>query len=313
MKKKRQQPKKKAAPATPGRSRLPLVVGAGIVLLIAILLGVWSSRRPRVDLDALLTAYAAQSDPGGLEIVYPPDEALFPPEIAPPTCHWRDTNAAVDTWLVVVESAPPAARMCFVSERPDWTPAPADWEEIKRRSADQPVALAVQGFRSASPRQILTGARVRLRTSRDPVGAPIFYREVNLPFLEAVKDPSRIRWRFGAIDSLQPPRVVLEKLPVCGNCHSFSQDGKVLGMDVDYANDKGSYVITSVAKEMALAASDIISWGDFRREDGQQTYGFLSQVSPDGQRVVSTVKDKSVFVARPNLAFSQLFFPLQGI
>ena len=154
--------------------------------------------------------------------------------------------------------------------------------------------------------------KVRIATSEDPVGAPLFYREVNLPFAEAVKDPSRIRWRFGAISSPEPPPVVLEHLPVCGNCHSFSRDGQVLGMDVDYANNKGSYVITRVAKEMTLAPSDIITWDDYKREDGQKTLGLLSQVSPDGQVVVSTVKDKSVFVARPDLAFSQLFFPGQG-
>jgi tetratricopeptide (TPR) repeat protein len=39
----------------------------------------------------------------------------------------------------------------------------------------------------------------------------------------------------------------------------------------------------------------------------------LSQVSPDGRFVVSTVKDQSVFVARPGLDFSQLFFPVKGI
>ena len=34
---------------------------------------------------------------------------------------------------------------------------------------------------------------------------------------------------------------VLENLPVCGNCHSFSGNGSVLGLDVDYGNDKGGY------------------------------------------------------------------------
>lgn len=99
------------------------------------------------------------------------------------------------------------------------------------------------------------------------------------------KTPSRIRWRFGAVSSTNPPPVVLEHLPVCGNCHSFSRDGKVLGMDVDYANNKGSYVITRVAKEMVLASSEIMTWDDYKREDGQQTLGLLSQVSPDGQLV----------------------------
>ena len=64
---------------------------------------------------------------------------------------------------------------------------------------------------------------------------------------------------------------------------------------------------------MRLATSDIITWDDYRREDGQQTFGLLSQISPDGRYVLSTVKDRSVFVPRPDLAFSQLFFPLKGI
>jgi tetratricopeptide (TPR) repeat protein len=141
----------------------------------------------------------------------------------------------------------------------------------------------------------------------------VFYREVILPFSEAVKDPSRIRWRFGSIADDRAPPVVLENLPVCGNCHSFSADGKVLGMDVDYGNDKGAYALTKVAKEMTLATSDIITWSDYKRDPQNPTFGLLSQVSPDGRFVVSTVKDRSVFVARPDLAFSQLFFPIQGI
>ena len=143
--------------------------------------------------------------------------------------------------------------------------------------------------------------------------APIFYRDVNLPFVEAVKDPSDIRWRFGRLSSLDPPPVVMGNLPVCGNCHSFSADGRVLGMDVDYANSKGSYVITATSPAMALLPRDIITWDNFQPEDGELTFGLLSQVSPDGQWVVSTVKDKSVFVPRPDLAFSQLFFPIKGI
>jgi len=154
---------------------------------------------------------------------------------------------------------------------------------------------------------------VSICTSGDEVGAPLFYREVNLPFKEAVKDPTRIRWRFGAISSPQPPPVILENLPVCGNCHSFSQDGQTLAMDVDYANSKGSYVITRVAEEMTLATSDIITWDDYRKEDREQTFGLLSQISPDGRVVASTVKDRSIFVPRPDRAFSQLFFPIKGI
>jgi Tfp pilus assembly protein PilF len=152
-----------------------------------------------------------------------------------------------------------------------------------------------------------------IRTSEDEVGATIFYREVNLPFIDAVKDPSDITWRFGAVSYAEKPKAVLSGLPVCGNCHSFSADGKTLGMDVDYANDKGSYVITPLAEEIVIAKSKIITWSDYKREDGELTFGLLSQVSPDGRYVVSTVKDRSVFVPKPGLMYSQLFFPVKGI
>ncbi len=220
-----------------------------------------------------------------------------------------------ETWVLAFEFEGENDRqgLNFVSERPDWSPAPKDWEVIKQRSREKKARLTILGLERGAPGRILARGQVTFGTSADPVGAPLFYREVNLPFLDAVKDPSRIRWRLGTIDDPKPPPVVLENLPVCGNCHSFSQDGRILGMDVDYANNKGSYVITRVEREMSLATSDIVTWSDYRKEDNQQTYGFLSQVSPDGRHVVSTVKDKSVFVARPDLAFSQLFFPIKGI
>ena len=64
---------------------------------------------------------------------------------------------------------------------------------------------------------------------------------------------------------------------------------------------------------MVLEPSKIITWSDFRREDRERTFGLLSQISPNGRHIVSTVKDLSVFVPRDDLAFSQLFFPIKGI
>jgi tetratricopeptide (TPR) repeat protein len=263
--------------------------------------------------NEILAAYQDAGAYSALTILYPDNETVFPPEIAPCTFSWRERAGKADTWLVLLEFPDDQGRLSFLSQRTEWTPTAADWETIKQRSRGKRAKVTVLGVRREAPSRIVSRGRIRITTSEDEVGAPLFYREVNLPFAEAVKDPSRIRWRFGPISSTNPPGVVLEHLPVCGNCHSFSQNGKVLGMDVDYANNKGSYVITRVAKEMALASSEIITWDDYKREDGQQTLGLLSQISPDGQVVVSTVKDKSVFVPRPELAFSQLFFPVKGI
>ncbi|HEX7510561.1 MAG TPA: tetratricopeptide repeat protein, partial [Chitinivibrionales bacterium] len=194
-------------------------------------------------------------------------------------------------------------------------PSKKQWETIKKWSRERETILTIIGFKSESveEKSIVSGAEISFSTSKDSVANPLFYREVILPFSEAVKDPSRIKWRFGAIDGDSQPPAVLQNLPVCGNCHSFSTDGKTLGMDVDYANDKGAYAVTDVARKMSLSPADIITWSDYKRDEKDPTFGLLSQVSPNGRFVVSTVKDRSVFVAKPDLAFSQLFFPIQGI
>jgi len=84
-------------------------------------------------------------------------------------------------------------------------------------------------------------------------------------------------------------------------------------MDIDYANDKGSYIIAPLKDTVHLTFDKIITWTDYKKEDGVITYGLLSQISQNGRFVLSTVKDRSVFVAVDNLEYSQLFFPIKGI
>lgn len=248
-----------------------------------------------------------------LAVLSPLDGTLFPPEIAAPEFRWKDSSAAVDLWALTLKFSGAGGSMRFSSNSAHWRPSDDAWEEIKLRSREQDAELTVAGFSQAAPGKPLSVGRVSFRTSRDEVGAQLFYREVTLPFSFAVKDPSLIRWRMGAVSAKELPPAVLENLPVCGNCHSFSADGSVLGMDVDYANDKGSYAIAPAQEEIFLDKDKIITWSDYKRDDKELTFGLLSQVSPDGRHVVSTVKDRSVFVARPDLAYSQLFFPIKGL
>ena len=248
-----------------------------------------------------------------LTITYPFDNAVFPPEIVAPVFRWLEPESSTHDWLVTVRFDKSQVRFEHFVHTPTWRPSPQQWEVMKRHSVDGRAVVSVTGHGSHDGTDTYSQGTVSLTTSKDPLRDSVFYREVILPFSDAVKDPSRIRWRFGSIANDSAPPVILENLPVCGNCHSFSADGKLLGMDVDYGNDKGAYALTRVAKEMALATSDIITWSEYKRDPNNPTFGLLSQVSPDGRFVVSTVKDRSVFVARPDLAFSQLFFPIQGI
>lgn len=249
-----------------------------------------------------------------LHILCPFDGSVFPPDMASPRFFWADTTAGVDRWTIEFAFEDGASPMKLASDVREWTPAADTWEEIKRRSSETKATLTICGVNQENPEEVRSRDAVSTSTSKDEVGAPIFYREVNLPFVEAVKDPAaHICWRFGSVSSQEQPPVVLEKMPLCGNCHSFSSDGSLIGMDVDYGSDKGSYVISPVSQEMVYDDAKIITWSDYKPEDNRGTLGLLSQVSPDGHYVISTVKDRSVFAAVDNLAFSQLFFPIQGI
>ena len=123
-----------------------------------------------------------------------------------------------------------------------WKPDAATWSEITRRSAGRPATVTIAASGGAR-------AQVRISTSTDPVGAPIFYRDVPLMPTEVEKGvikpiiPSAvplIAWRLRNVAE-SGSRLVMEGLPTCANCHSFSRDGKTLGLDVDGPqNDKGT-------------------------------------------------------------------------
>jgi tetratricopeptide (TPR) repeat protein len=248
-----------------------------------------------------------------IRIDYPAEGTLFPPDSVAPTVLWTDETGHVDRWNVVVRDDTGSDVLTTSVDAPRWRPSQDEWKRIKERSAERDAEVAVAGIDQTNPAKTLSSARVHLRTSKDPVGDALFYREVPLPFLTAVQDPSRIRWRFGTIDEESGPPIVLQNLPVCGNCHSFADNGSVLGLDVDYGNDKGAYAVMDVSKHMVMDDAKIMTWADYKREDGELTFGLLSRVSPTGRYVISTVKDRSVFVAMPDLMISQLFFPIKGI
>ncbi len=259
----------------------------------------------------LAIATVADATEARLQITYPLEGTLFPPESVAPTFVWEDKTGTASRWEVVVRDDAGVELLRAAVDAPHWRPSEESWERIKQRSLERDAEVLIAGVSEA--KVVPSSAVVHIRTSKDKVGDSLFYREVPLPFLTAVQDPSRIRWRFGTIDEQAGPPIVLQNLPVCGNCHSFADDGSTLGLDVDYGNDKGAYAVMPVSQHMVMDDAKIITWADFRREDGELTFGLLSRVSPTGRYVISTVKDRSVFVAVPDIWFSQLFFPIKGI
>ncbi len=301
---------------------------------------------------AQLQACAHRADCKRLTIDYPLDGSIFPPEIVPPTLLWHDETPGADAWLVafvlndgeswlgalVPGDSPPEGEIdprCLTETNEvyrgtpyqrtakAWTVHRQLWEKVKQRSVEAPYRLLIIGFSSDAPTRALSSGAVLCVTSRDPVGAPIFYRDVPLapsqtergvikPLSEAFLP--LIAWRLRDI-SQPESRLVLTGLLTCANCHSFSKDGKTLGMDVDGpAGDKGAYAIVPIEKETIIEQKDIITWNSFEgKPPGQKTIGFLSQVSPDGRYVITTLNE-SVYVQNfTDYRFLQVFYPTRGI
>ena len=288
-----------------------------------------------------------------ISIDYPEDGSIFPPGITPPTFFWRD--AAATSWHIDVtftDGAPhihfitagerlrigPIDRDCIsgTNELPKltpreaaawaWTPSAATWARIQTDSQKLPATVTITGYGSAQSPS--SQSQITLTTSKDPVGALIFYRDVPLMPSAGANGtvqplaPSAIHlihWRVR--DITQPEsHTVLKDMPTCANCHSFSMDGKTMGIDVDGpSNDKGLYAVVSVRPHTVIENKDVVQWN----KDGQpglSRVGFMSQVSPDGRYVISTFSPPSLDVPRSyfitnfkDYRFLQVFYPTRGI
>jgi len=294
-----------------------------------------------------------------IAVDYPEQGSIFPPEITPPTFLWRDQSKIASVWLIDVAftDGSPAIQAKSAGERihigeidprcisaanklptltpmqaaeHTWIPDAATWDTIKRESKEHPATITITGFQDEHLDQAVSRGTVAIQTSIDPVGAPIFYRDVPLMPSESQKgvikplaqeDLPLIAWRLRNIAEPQS-RLLLTGLHTCANCHSFSHDGKTMGMDLDGpANDKGLYVLTSTKPQMTIGNQDVISWSAVRNSAPATTrIGFMSQVSPDGRWVLTTLRGiekelpNSYYVVNfKDYRFLQVFYPTRGI
>jgi Flp pilus assembly protein TadD len=313
--------------------------------------------------------------PARITIDYPLEGSVFPPEITAPTFLWHDSAAGVERWVVEVEFSDRSQRLRIdaagnlfkmgaldprtgpgmeltpeLASTHTWQPDGSTWDKIKRLSVKAPAKVVFKGFAKEDPVHPLSIGTVSLSTSTDPVGAPVFYRDVPLmhppPGEHGPISPipqsalPLIEWK---IRNLAEPEshVVMQDLPTCANCHSFSRDGKTLGLDVDGPrNDKGLYALASVAPQMAIRNKDVIRWSSFQlnaestdAEPVVKRFGFMSQVSPEGRFVVTSIgppdntnrnQDKTPGFASglldrlystnyKDFRFLQVFYPTRGV
>src|SRR5580692_644170 len=181
---------------------------------------------------------AASPETASITIDYPQDGSIFPPDILPPIFIWRDADASAKSWRIVITFADGSKSIHATShgepiqigkidprcvsdnnKPPSLTPEQADahtwipdadtWAIIKQHSVEHPAIIELTGVTDSAPESPVSDGRVMLTTSKDSVGAPIFYRDVPLMPSEGAKNfiqplaPASlflINWRLRFVD-----------------------------------------------------------------------------------------------------------------
>jgi tetratricopeptide (TPR) repeat protein len=310
--------------------------------------------------------------PVPIAVDYPEDGTIFPPDFAAPTFLWRDSSDNAKKWMIrvsfsdgapdiKVESQGELMRVGEIDPRcvastneppkltPEqavshtWAPDAESWARIKAHSGKSPATILITGFGNDVTGRPVSSGKVMISTAADPVGAPIFYRDVPLMPAEGQKGVIKplasgalplIAWRLRYVSELTN-RLMMQGLPTCANCHSVSRDGKTLGLDVDGPlNDKGLYAMVPIQPHTSIRNEDVIAWRNVYegKLPGKLRVGFMSQVSPDGQYVMTSINPSPVAQtesqrrARPedlvasyyvmnfkDYRFGQVFYPTRGI
>jgi Flp pilus assembly protein TadD len=300
------------------------ITAAGLVVVAALLAWQRAGRRFRT---------LAPSKPVPITIDYPADGSVFPPEFPAPTWLWRESSDMATSWEIVIafpdgaptiralasgervhigESDPrcvsptnePPALTAKQAAAHTWKPDAATWAAIKAHSVGRPATVVITGHRDGDSKTVASRGQGTIETSKDSVGAPVFYRDVPLMPSENEKGVIKplalqavpfVAWRLRDLAKTES-RTVMQGLHTCANCHSFSADGKTLGLDMDGPNnDKGLYAIVDVAPQMTIRNQDLVAWSTFRGKLGSKLrVGFMSQISPDARYVVTTVNDPGI-------------------
>jgi len=197
--------------------------------------------RPEVDMsayegiDALTSAsvIARLSTPStyrerrpykALTITYPPDGAVFPPNLCEPRVEWEDP--ANDLWQVSVgrEGRDPLHRE-VVSERLWWFPDDL-WRQLKSQGAGRTFTIQVRGVRQSDDQhRVQASEHIRFSFSQYPADNYVVARQVGVPFDIQRAPDTYIR----DIRSFQQKPFLLAREQYCFNCHTFSSKSGTTG------------------------------------------------------------------------------------
>ena len=247
-----------------------------------------------------------------LRFIFPIENALFPKDFTAPTFFWEDQESSSHPTEISIDLVGKKNFYTTNISEKKWKPSPTLWDSIKSNSGFNDIVLTIR--RNVAGELSKDYGQLKIKISKDEVGAPILYRQIPLPFSFSEKNIDQTSYSVIDVTSPQPFHNVLGSFKVCGNCHSLSGDGKMIGLDFDaVSRDKGGFFIAPVDTVTTFDKNNYVSWS---KMSGRNTFGLLSRMSWNGRYIVTTVKDRVISHAIDDpekLAYSQLFLPVNGV
>ncbi|MFH1007198.1 MAG: hypothetical protein V1800_06825 [Candidatus Latescibacterota bacterium] len=176
-----------------------------------------------------LDAYRERIPSRLLRISYPPQGAVFPPNLCEPRVEWDD--ATNDLWQVTLGIAETAIRQQFIATERHWR-FPSDlWRIVRERPVTEEAWIQVKGIRrsdkDAKPAGVIQASQVvSFRVSKHPADNYVVYRLV-VPQFQAQKTPDTF---IRDLRSFEQKPFLATREQYCFSCHTFSSKTGTDGM-----------------------------------------------------------------------------------
>ncbi len=167
------------------------------------------------------TVHKERWAPRFLTITYPPEGAVFPPNLCSPFVEWSDVHN--NLWQVTVSVPDASLEWTFLSAKQRWRIPDGVWRRVKQHAVGSRATLCVKGIKhrrlwSKGRQSVHRSQGVNFRVSEDPADNAVVYRLIAPP-VHNFKTPDMF---VRDIRERRQKLFLSARQQYCLNCHSFS-------------------------------------------------------------------------------------------
>ena len=160
-----------------------------------------------------------------LRVTYPPEGAVFPPNLCAPFITWDD--GVNDLWQIVIDIPDAKLEWRHIARRRRWRVPRGVWRTLCLEAVEYDARIHVAGVRCEERRSSVQASRpLRFRMAADRADDYIVYRLV-APALHADSTPSTFVRHIG---SMGVTPLLSSRGAYCFGCHAFSSPAGERGM-----------------------------------------------------------------------------------